>query len=238
MLLVFFVLKLLEVGHMYALVVTCEHGGNQVPQEYSVLFKAHKELLSTHRGYDIGALEIAQEIARTFSTPFHFSKITRLLVDLNRSLKNPSLFSQITNSLSQEQKEEILAKYYFPYRMEVEEIIAAQKKPVLHLSIHSFTPIWKGEKRKADIGILYDPRKVRERIFSFSWQKNLQRKGAIVRRNYPYLGIADGLTTALRKQYPIKDYLGIELELNQQFPLKQAKEMIIQSLQETLYDKR
>jgi predicted N-formylglutamate amidohydrolase len=36
-------------------------------------------------------------------------------------------------------------------------MIEASKKPVLHLSIHSFTPIWSGVERKVDIGILFDP---------------------------------------------------------------------------------
>ena len=37
----------------------------------------------------------------------------------------------------------------------------------------------------------------------------------VVRRNYPYLGTADGLTTCLRKRFAPRAYLGIELEINQ-----------------------
>lgn len=36
-----------------------------------------------------------------------------------------------------------------------------------------------------------------------------------MRRNYPYLGRADGLTTHLRRALKTPRYLGIELELNQ-----------------------
>jgi hypothetical protein len=43
-----------------------------------------------------------------------------------------------------------------------------------------------------------------------------------VRRNYPYRGYADGLTTWLRKRYPDPAYAGIELEINQKYPLGTA----------------
>jgi hypothetical protein len=36
-----------------------------------------------------------------------------------------------------------------------------------------------------------------------------------VRRNYPYRGDADGLTTHLRERLPAREYVGVELEVNQ-----------------------
>ena len=40
-----------------------------------------------------------------------------------------------------------------------------------------------------------------------------------VRRNYPYRGDADGLTTTLRRRFPWQRYLGIEIEVNQKHVL-------------------
>jgi hypothetical protein len=57
-----------------------------------------------------------------------------------------------------------------------------------------------------------------------------------VRRNYPYAGKGDGLTKHLRKRYPPRVYVGIELEINQKYPAGPAREWtalrraIIQSL--------
>jgi hypothetical protein len=57
-----------------------------------------------------------------------------------------------------------------------------------------------------------------------------------VRRNYPYLGRADGMATFLRKHFPEDSYLGIELEFNQKFPqggrgkLRALQRTIVQSL--------
>ena len=38
-----------------------------------------------------------------------------------------------------------------------------------------------------------------------------------IRRNFPYLGTADGFTTFLRKQFDGKYYAGVEIEINQHF---------------------
>jgi hypothetical protein len=44
-----------------------------------------------------------------------------------------------------------------------------------------------------------------------------------VRRNYPYAGKGDGMTRSLRRSFPPKRYVGIELELNQALVLGDAK---------------
>jgi predicted N-formylglutamate amidohydrolase len=88
---------------------------------------------------------------------------------------------------------------------------------VLHLAVHSFTPVWRGAKRNFEIGILYDTRRPRECSLAVSWQRRLRAElpHAGIRRNAPYRGNADGLTTALRREFPAGRYLGLELELNQ-----------------------
>ena len=65
------------------LLVTCEHGGNQVPREYRPLFRGHGSLLRSHRGYDAGSLRMARELAGHFRATLLHSETTRLLVDLN-----------------------------------------------------------------------------------------------------------------------------------------------------------
>ena len=42
-------------------------------------------------------------------------------------------------------------------------------------------------------------------------------KNLRIRFNYPYLGISDGFTSYLRKKFNQKNYVGIELEVNQKF---------------------
>ncbi|MBN2326643.1 MAG: N-formylglutamate amidohydrolase [Candidatus Omnitrophica bacterium] len=202
------------------LILTCEHGGNQIPPEHQSLFEGHEALLNSHRGFDLGALNAARRLADRFSAPLFYSTTSRLLVDLNRSRSHPHLFSEITKPLPTEVKEAILLNYYNPYRGDVEKAIGeafGENKAALHISVHSFTPIWEGLERKADIGILYDPSRAKEKQFARRWQRKLREIHGdwVVRRNDPYRGKADGFVTHLRRRFSPHEYVGIELEINQ-----------------------
>jgi predicted N-formylglutamate amidohydrolase len=74
-----------------------------------------------------------------------------------------------------------------------------------------------GERRDADIGLLYDPARSREARIGRAWQDALRASdnGWRVRRNYPYRGVADGLIPAHRRRFPASRYIGIEIEINQ-----------------------
>jgi predicted N-formylglutamate amidohydrolase len=204
-------------------VVSCEHGGNWVPERYGELFAGAGELLASHRGQDIGVLPLARELAERFGVPLHAGTITRLLVDLNRSPGSRTLFSEFTRELPQSERESLLDRYYHPYRdgvtAEVASHIAAGKQ-VLHLSLHSFTPEWDGLERRADLGLLYDPRRPLERDFCADLTRALRQAAPRrrVRRNYPYQGASDSLVTTLRQRFSPDSYLGIEIEVNQKHP--------------------
>jgi predicted N-formylglutamate amidohydrolase len=223
------------------LLVTCEHGGNRVPKEYRALFARRKSLLATHRAYDPGALTLARALARAFDAPLVASTVTRLLVELNRSPGHPQLYSEVTRALSPSEKARIVARYYEPYRREVEQRIAqatAARRRVVHISAHSFVPALNGSTRNADIGLLYDPARAAERSLCARWRQALGARASRlrVRRNYPYRGYADGLTTHLRRRYRGRAYIGIEIEVNQKHVLGGEREwrtllkVLVQSL--------
>ncbi|WP_179319268.1 N-formylglutamate amidohydrolase [Winogradskyella helgolandensis] len=202
------------------LILTCEHGGNEIPETYKKHFNTNKTVLESHRGYDLGVLHLFQHL-EPLSDASYFSTTSRLLVELNRSLFSKQLFSEFSNGLSKHEKSEILKIYYFPYRTEIEYKIAEFIKieqQVLHLSIHSFIQNLNNEERKADIGLLYDSRNKKEKEFCKQLKIRLleQNPNLNVRFNYPYLGKSDGFTSFLRKQFPT-NYLGIEIEVNQKY---------------------
>jgi predicted N-formylglutamate amidohydrolase len=204
--------------------ITCEHGGNRIPPRYRPLFAGFEALLHTHRGYDPGALGLARELAEALAAPLFFSTTSRLLIDLNRSVGHPSLYSEATRSAPVTVRREILEKHYLPYRDEVEAHIAAaiaRGSRVIHLASHSFTPVLDGEVRNADIGLLYDPARPGEVELCRRWQARLQAQApeVKVRRNYPYTGRSDGFTAYLRRRFPAGVYVGIELEINQKHVL-------------------
>lgn len=202
-----------------ALLFSCEHGGNHVPAELQYLFKHGNRVLASHRGLDKGALLIASVAAKKFGVPLVFSEISRLVIDLNRSLHHRAIFSEFTRDCPKETRNEIIERYYKIYREQIDAFITnsvKQKRAILHLSFHSFTPRMANIERNADIGLLYDPARKREKIFCRRLQKAIHScSDYVVRLNYPYRGNADGLTTALRKKYAEICYAGIEIEVNQ-----------------------
>jgi predicted N-formylglutamate amidohydrolase len=207
------------------LIVTCEHGGHRIPRPYWPLFKHYKAALASHRGFDPGALSLARDVAQQFGAELIYSTTSRLLVELNRSPRHRQVLSEATRSLSHDERRALFDRYYWPYRnwleAQVEQAIA-RRKAVLHLSCHSFTPRMHGVTRNADIGLLYDPRRARERAFCGEWQERIEAADPTlrVRRNYPYRGSADGLTTHLRRLHPNHEYAGIEIEVNQKHTMR------------------
>ena len=204
--------------------VTCEHGGNRVPASLRPVFRDSRVLLATHRGFDPGALVMARQLATAFAAPLVTSTVSRLVVDLNRSIGHPHLFSKATRNTSQATRASILDQYYQPYRTEVERLVAqavARGRRVVHVSSHSFTPVLDGTVRSADVGLLYDPARRGEVELCARWKQSLAARAPTlrVRRNYPYAGKGDGLTAYLRRRFPPAAYVGIELEVNQHIVL-------------------
>ncbi|MFC3908647.1 N-formylglutamate amidohydrolase [Legionella dresdenensis] len=202
-----------------AFILSCEHAVNTVPEQYRSLFIGNEHLLNTHRGIDFGALDIAKGLQKELSCPLVTAETTRLLIDCNRSLSRNGCFSEISKPLPSSKKQQLAAQYYHPYRNAVlttiKDLITAGK-PVLHLSIHSFTPVLNDVTRNADIGLLYDPARLPEKQLAQKWLKQLKQHTSYrVRLNYPYRGNSDGFTTALRRLFPENNYSGFEIEINQ-----------------------
>lgn len=226
---------------MLSLLLTSEHGGNRVPEEYRSLFRNAKHELNSHRGYDPGSLELARLLAKATGAPLIGTEWTRLLVEVNRSPRHRRLFSEFTREQPTNVRQQIVANYYEPHRRRVENKLVEMVQRhslVVHVGVHTFTPELDGVVRNAEIGLLYDPARRKEQTFCVAWSQQL--KLALpelrVRRNYPYLGKSDGLVTYLRRLFSPREYLAIELEVNQALPLgspakwKRVQQLLADSL--------
>jgi predicted N-formylglutamate amidohydrolase len=163
---------------------------------------------------------MAKDLATAFRAPLVTSTISRLLIDLNRSIGNRNLFSAATRSAPPELRAAVVERHYLPYRAEVERFVrqsVSRGRRVIHISSHSFTPELDGKVRRADVGLLYDPARSGEADLCTRWKALLAALAPAlrVRRNYPYAGRGDGLTRHLRLRFPDSAYVGIELEVNQ-----------------------
>ena len=189
---------------------------------------------------------MARIIANQLHAELYSTTISRLLVDCNRSLRHPQLFSKYTKWLSVQEKQKILTEHYLPYRNLTEQTVSRAiglGGRVLHISVHTFAPHMHGKVRNNDIGLLYDPARKSEKDFCTTWQQRLKEIGPKlrVRRNYPYLGKTDGLATSLRKKHDPQYYLGVELEVNQGLNIRSDRsnrlevgEILVRSVMATL----
>lgn len=204
------------------ILLSCEHGGYDIPPAYQHLFERQEDVLKTHRGWDPATLELSRYWAEKLSLPLVYSTISRLLIEMNRSSWSEELFSAYSRKLPVSEKEQLIREYYLPYRTAIRQHIDSylqRQRVCLHFSVHSFTPVWEGSERKVDIGLLFDPERKRERSLCALIQHQLEASlpGLKICYNEPYLGTDDGLTTFLRSQYGDAHYAGIEIEINQKW---------------------
>ena len=220
------------------IIVSCEHAGNLIPNAYKHLFSGEEEILTTHKGWDPGALTIAKKIADYTQSRLFSTKVSRLLIDCNRSIDNSELFSVHSKVVHDSVKKALLDHYYLPYRKKVEDYIAVNiiERPVVHLSIHTFTPIWHGSERLVDVGLLFDDNRQLESQFCESWRAMASKyvPEILVMLNVPYHGADDGFTTYLRSKFTENRYLGIEIEINQKWIHTQELQGIVMGLYKAL----
>lgn len=208
----------------YKFIVTAEHASAEIPNSLKLALQNYAASCETHQVYDPGTKAIAEELAHKLSCPLILGQFSRLAVDLNRSIGNPSQFSPIVYDLCESEKARLLTEIFIPFRAEARRSIeAAQHEDctVVHLSIHSFTKTFQGKRRDVDLGILFDDQRPAEEAFSKKLLKLLKivLPDLEIRPNEPYHGREDGHTTALRKRYPESKYIGIELEFSQALDL-------------------
>ena len=148
------------------LLILCDHAENTLPEAYGTLGLKAQDL-HRHIAYDLGAAAVAERLAETLGAPAVLSSFSRLLVDPNRGLDDPTLIMQISDGLvvpgnvglGAEEIRARIERYYLPYHQAIEQAIeaavAAGKPPVL-VSVHSFTQAWKGVPRPWAVGVLWD----------------------------------------------------------------------------------
>ena len=217
--------------HPAQLVVSVEHASHAVPAALGNL-GLPRNWLESHHGWDPGAPIVGRMVARAFGAPLHLGRWTRLVADLNRSSNHPRAVPRTTGNrtiaandrLDRAGRRERIARYWSPFRDAVEADLdraVAAHGLAFHLSVHSFTDRFRGERRTNDFGLLYDPKWRVERALADRLHERLQGAGFSVRRNHPYSGLDDGFCRRMRAQRSQRSYIGMEIELNQKHVRRQ-----------------
>ncbi len=182
------------------LIFVCDHASNAIPQEYDALGLA-PDLFARHIAYDIGAAAVTRALALEFMAPAVLATASRLLIDLNRGPDDPTLVMKLSDGAiipgnAKADGNEIrnrIARFYRPYHDAIEAEIARARAgniaPVV-VSIHSFTPEWRGKARPWHVGVLWsskDGRLAVPLLESLRGDRTL-----VVGDNEPYSGELEG----------------------------------------------
>lgn len=150
-----------------ALVFLADHAMNHVPPSYDNLGLSESDL-TRHIAYDIGVEDLTRALAAKLDATAVISGFSRLLVDANRGEKDPTLIMKLSDGaiipanhpLSPEEREYRITTWHRPYHNAIAETLdgieAATGKTALVISIHSFTPFWKGVARPWHASLLWD----------------------------------------------------------------------------------
>ncbi|MGH6719508.1 MAG: N-formylglutamate amidohydrolase [Alphaproteobacteria bacterium] len=189
-------------GRGRALVV-CDHASAVIPRRLGDLGLAAAERFR-HIAWDIGAAAVARRLAAALDAPLALAGYSRLVIDLNRPLHVDDLCAARSEDtivprnigLGDAEKAERIAAFYWPYHDTVHHMVDARVRadivPVL-ISVHSFTPVYRGTSRPWHVGVNYrlDPRLARLVLGALR-----SESGLVVGENEPYEVTLDGDYTA------------------------------------------
>ena len=146
--------------------LVCDHASNAIPPGYGRL-GLRREALERHIAFDIGAADLTRALARRLDAPAVLSTFSRLLIDPNRGADDPTLVMRYSDGAIVPGNARIDAaeiarrreRFWAPYRQTIEatvESMLATGEPPALVSIHSFTPVWRGAARRWKVGVLWD----------------------------------------------------------------------------------
>lgn len=174
-------------------VLVCDHASAVIPRRLGDLGLPATERYR-HIAWDIGAAEVARHLSAALDAALALAGYSRLVIDLNRPLHVDDLCAERSEDtivprnvrLDDAEKAERVATFYWPYHDTVHEIVDSRVRtgavPVL-VSVHSFTPVYRGNARPWHVGVNYrlDPRLGRRVLGALR-----SEPGLVVGENEPY----------------------------------------------------
>jgi len=182
--------------------VLCEHASNRFPPAFGPL-GISADVAQSHIAWDPGALAVARGLSARLDAALVASTVSRLVYDCNRPPEAPGAMPEKSEvfevpgnrNLSPAARAARVEGVYRPFQRTVVERLAAQPRPEALVTIHSFTPVYMGQDRATEIGVLHD---LDARLGDAMLATAAGHTGLRVERNRPY-GPEDGVTHSLRE---------------------------------------
>ncbi len=203
------------------LLLVCDHASALIPRRLGSLGLA-SDLLTLHIAWDIGAAATARLLARRLDAPLLLAGYSRLAIDCNRYLDDPSSIAQESDGiavpgnrgLSPAERAQRAAALFHPYHHAVAaalDRLHARGRPPALVAVHSFTPVMSGRSRPWQVGVLWaeDGRMARPLIAALRAQA-----GILVGDNEPYSG-REPMGYTVEEHAVAKGWPHVALELRQ-----------------------
>jgi len=147
-------------------VLVCEHASNRLPRTLGTLGLAESDL-QRHIAWDIGAEQVARLLSRLIDAPLMLQRYSRLAYDCNRPPDSSDAMPEISETTPIPSNRELspadrlarISEIYRPFHAAIADLLdgrAAAGARSMVVTIHSFTPVYKGTPRAVELGILHD----------------------------------------------------------------------------------
>ena len=178
------------------LLIVADHASNYIPKKYNNLGLARNDIF-THKAYDPGVKDLAINLSNKLNCQLVLGEYSRLLIDCNRDLNDPTLIPVISDrklilgnkKITNQERNYRVKNIYNPYHDKIKKNIIEKKINVI-ISLHSFNPTFKGRKRLLKYGVLSN----QDRRLSNLIINELKKGRDIVGDNKPYKGSLIGDT--------------------------------------------
>jgi predicted N-formylglutamate amidohydrolase len=157
--------RVLREGGASDFVLTADHAGKLIPRRLENLGVAAADL-ERHIAWDIGIAGVTEQLSAALDATAALQTWSRLVIDCNRDPSWPSAmpatseFTEIpgNRNLTEAGRAARISGIFRPYHDRIAALLdaraAARKRTVL-VAMHSFTPVFKGEPRAIEVGVLY-----------------------------------------------------------------------------------
>ena len=198
-----------------SVVLVCEHASHHIPHSFNGLGLS-LDAGESHAAWDPGAMAVAKQLSKGLGAVLVASNVSRLVYDCNRpptaadAMPSRSELIDVPGNinLTQSERDVRIEAFYLPFQRTLHGMVQQIANPII-ITIHSFTPIYHGQPRSVEIGILHD---TDTRFADAMLQTAHVHTTADVQRNEPY-GPEHGVTHTL-KEHAIKDgHLNVMLEI-------------------------
>lgn len=156
--------EVINQASLVPIVLTCEHAGRTTPKTLKNLRLAN-DVFDRHIAYDIGAEGLATKLAYGLEATLILQRYSRLVIDCNRPRDAPDCITPASDGtpipgnqgLNQTARAQRYTEIHEPYHQTISDLLdARQNRPIMLVSIHSFTRRMKNVERPWHAGLLFN----------------------------------------------------------------------------------